>query len=55
LFFLSGAAFSFKSISNTKALQFVIIIVRVISIVAMIIGALYIMIKYGPKNPVPKG
>ena len=55
LFFLSGAAFSFKSIYNTKALQVVIIVVRFISIVAMIIGAIYIMIKYGVKSPVPDG
>lgn len=54
LFFLSGAAFSFKSIENTKALQFFIIVARFISIVAMIIGAIYIMIKYGVQSPVPK-
>lgn len=53
LFFLSGAAFSFKSIENTKSLQFVIIVVRFISIVAMIIGAIFIMIKYGVKSPIP--
>lgn len=55
LFFISGAAFSFKSIEKTKVMQFVIIVVRVISIVAMIIGAIYIMIKYGVKSPVPDG
>ena len=55
LFFLSGAAFSFKSISDTKALQFFIIIARFISIIAMIFGAAYIMIKYGVRNPTPSG
>ena len=55
LFFLSGATFSFKSISDTKALQFFIIIVRFISIIAMIFAAAYIMIKYGVRNPTPSG
>jgi hypothetical protein len=55
LFFISGAMFSFKSIEKTKVMQFVIIVVRFISIVAMIIGAIYIMIKYGVKSPVPSG
>lgn len=50
---MSGAAFSFKSIENTKALQLVIIVVRFISIVAMIIGAVYIMFAHGVKTPTP--
>lgn len=53
MFFLSGAAFSFKSIQNTKALQFFIVIARFISIIAMILGSVYIMIKYGVQSPVP--
>ena len=55
LFFLSGAAFSFKSIESTKGLQFLIIIVRFVSIVLMLGGAFYLMVEYGVKTPTPKG
>jgi len=55
LFFLSGAAFSFKSIADTKALQFFIIVARFISLVAMIFGAVYIMLQYGVQNVTPSG
>lgn len=54
LFFVSGAAFSFKSIESTKGLQFLIIIVRFVSILLMLFGAVYVMIEYGIKTPTPK-
>ena len=54
LFFISGAAFSFKSIESTKALQFIIIIVRFVSIFLMLFGAVYVMYEYGIKTPKPK-
>jgi hypothetical protein len=43
LFFVSGAAFSFKSISKTKPLQIITITVRFISVFLMILGAFIIM------------
>lgn len=55
LFFLSGAAFSFKSIESTKGLQFLIIIVRFVSIILMLGGAVYLMAEYGIKTPKPQG
>lgn len=54
LFFVSGAAFSFKSIANTKILQIIIILVRLISILLMLFGSIYIMINYGTKDPIPE-
>ena len=47
LFFISGAAFSFKSIDKTKVLQVIIIAIRFISISLMIIGSIIIMIQNG--------
>lgn len=55
VFFLSGALFSFRNVSQTKALQFVIIAVRFLSIVSMIVGAIYIIIRYGSQGLVPAG
>jgi hypothetical protein len=36
-------------------MQFLIIIVRLVSIILMIFGAIYIMFEYGIKTPTPKG
>lgn len=47
VFFVSGAAFSFKSIEKTKGLQIVIITVRFISIILMLLGAIIIMAQNG--------
>ena len=47
IFFISGAAFSFKSIEKTKALQIFIVIVRAVSIMLMLVGAIIIMIQNG--------
>lgn len=47
LFFLSGASFSFKSISKTKPLQIITITVRFVSVFLMILGAIIIMIQNG--------
>lgn len=46
-FFISGAVFSFKSIEKTKVLQVTIIIVRFISILMMIGGAIAVIIMNG--------
>jgi hypothetical protein len=54
LFFVSGAAFSFKSIANTKGLQVLIVVVRFISILLMLFGSIFLMIKYGTRDPIPK-
>jgi amino acid permease len=43
LFFISGAAFSFKSISKTKPIQVVTITVRFVSVFLMILGAIIII------------
>lgn len=55
IFFVFGAVFSFRSIDKTKPMQFIIISVRAISIILMIGGALYLIIKDGMKNLTPKG
>ena len=47
IFFLSGAAFSFKSIEKTKGLRIFIVIVRAVSILLMLVGAIIIMIQNG--------
>lgn len=43
VFFISGAAFSFKSISKTKPIQVITITVRFISVFLMILGAIIII------------
>ena len=43
LFFLFGAAFSFKSIEKTKVMQTVMIFVRFLSVALMFIGAFIII------------
>ena len=55
VFFISGAVFSFRNVSQTKVLQFVIIAVRFLSILSMIVGAIYIIIRYGSQGLVPAG
>jgi amino acid permease len=40
VFFVSGSVFSFRNVSQTKILQFIIIIVRFLSVLAMIVGAI---------------
>lgn len=47
LFFISGAVFSFKDVASTKILQIFIIVIRCLSIGAMLVGAVYIAIAYG--------
>jgi len=53
VFFLSGSVFSFRNISQTKALQFVIIVARFLSILSMIVGAIYVIIRYDSQGLVP--
>jgi amino acid permease len=55
VFFVSGSVFSFRNVSQTKVLQVVIIAVRFLSIMSMIVGAIYIIIKYGSQGLVPEG
>ena len=45
LFFLTGAAFSFKSIENTKIVQVTMISFRMLSVILMIIGSIVIIIQ----------
>ena len=47
LFFLSGALFSFRSISKTKPIQVITITVRFVSVVLMILGAVIIIFQNG--------
>ena len=54
LFFICGAIFSFKSIENTKIMQAIIISIRVLSVILMIVGAIYLMIVGGVKKLTPK-
>lgn len=55
VFFLSGSIFSFRNVSQTKVLQIVIIAVRFLSLLSMIVGAIYIIIRYGSQGLVPEG
>ena len=56
LFFISGAAFAFKSIEKTKVMQVVMMGVRFLSIVLMFIGAIVIMVQNrGIKDLAPEG
>ena len=55
LFFLSGAVFSFRSIDKTKIMQAIIIFVRIISLLMLIIGAVYLFCKDGVQKIVPDG
>mgnify|MGYP001156559193 FL=1 len=55
LFFLSGAVFSFRSIDKTKIMQAIIIFVRIISLLMLIIGAVYLFCKDGVQQIVPDG
>lgn len=56
VFFISGAAFSFRSIDKTKIMQIVIVFVRVISIIMLIFGAVYMIIWNGHvQDVVPPG
>jgi hypothetical protein len=43
LFFISGAAFSFRSIDKTKVMQIIIVGLRTITIFLFIFGALYLI------------
>ena len=45
IFFVAGAAFSFKSIEKTKVMQAILVVVRFVSIALMIIGAIIIMVQ----------
>lgn len=54
IFFLSGAIFSFRSVEKTAGLQFIIILVRFVSILLMIGGAFFLMIRDGVKGLTPK-
>ena len=54
IFFVCGAIFSFRSINDTKVMQAIIIIVRVISILLLFFGAIYLIAKEGAKNVAPK-
>lgn len=47
LFFISGSVFSFRDVSSTKILQIFIIIIRFFAVGAMLVGAIYIAVKYG--------
>lgn len=47
VFFVLGGAFSFKSIEKTRAIQIIMISVRIISILLLIIGSIVIMIQNG--------
>lgn len=47
IFFLCGSAFSFRSVDKTKVMQMLIIGVRVISIVLLLGGALYLILRNG--------
>lgn len=47
VFFVLGAAFSFKSIEKTKAIQIIMISVRIISILLLVIGSIFIMAQNG--------
>lgn len=53
VFFVSGAAFSFRSIDKTKIMQIIIVGVRVISIVLFLFGAIYLCFKEGVKKLTP--
>lgn len=55
VFFLSGALFSFKNVQQTKVLQYTIVVVRFVSILSMIFGAIYIIIRNGNKGLAPSG
>ena len=55
LFFLCGAIFSFRSIDKTKPLQYSIILMRILSIIMMIGGALYLIFRNGVKPIIPSG
>lgn len=52
---MSGALFSFKNVQQTKVLQYMIVVVRFVSILSMIFGAIYIIMKKGSKGLVPSG
>lgn len=53
VFFLSGAAFSFKSISHTIGLQASIAGIRCFSIILFIFGTIYLMFKDGIQDMTP--
>ena len=55
IFFVFGSVFSFRSIDKTKPIQYVIITVRLISVILMIGGALYLIIADGVKKLTPDG
>lgn len=55
IFFVSGAAFSFRSIDKTKIMQIIIIGMRVISIVLFLFGAIYLFCRDGVKPLTPPG
>ena len=53
IFFVFGSLFGFRSIDKTKPIQYVIITVRLVSVLMMIGGALYLIIKDGVKKLTP--
>ena len=55
VFFVFGSLFSFRSIDKTKVMQFIIISVRIISILMMFGGAIYLTISGGVKKLTPDG
>lgn len=53
IFFISGAAFSFRSIDKTKVMQVIIIGVRILSIILFLFGALFLICRDGVKKMYP--
>ena len=49
LFFISGAVFSFRSIDKTRVMQVVIVGVRVVSILMLVGGAVFLFCRDGIK------
>ena len=54
VFFISGAAFSFRSIDKTKIMQVTIVVVRVLSIAMFLFGAIFLFSRDGIQNLTPK-
>jgi hypothetical protein len=53
VFFVSGAAFSFRSIDKTKVMQLLIVGVRVVSIIMFLGGAIFLFCRDGIKRVIP--
>lgn len=47
LFFVCGGVFSFKDVASTKVLQYFIIGIRCVALMAMIVGAIYVAAAFG--------